>query len=310
MLPIVIAIVIGAALPVETAINSRLQKSIRSSYYASFISFFTGTILLALLLLLSHDSLFISKTFISNSPWWIWLGGIFAVVYITGNILLFPRLGAIQTVLMPIVGEILMGLLIDNFGLFSSQVYAINLWRVFGGFLVLIGIVCAVLLPHQVPKNQLSPEHSPHKNLPWQIMGIIFGGFQACQTAVNGHLGYLLHSPIKGAYLSFVIGAIFLLVVVLLQRHTLALPKNIVHEIPWWVWFGGFIGALFVLGSVYLVPIIGTGLTVIIVLFGQVIGGLVIDGFGLLGAPKTTIVPLQIVGLVVMLTGVSLIRLF
>ncbi|GKT03701.1 DMT family transporter [Furfurilactobacillus entadae] len=312
MLAITIAIAIGIALPMETAINSRLQGVLKSPYFASFMSFFMGTILLTILLRITGHSLIIAPHFIASQPWWIWLGGVLAVVYLTGNILLFPKLGGIQTVLMPILGEILMGLLIDGFGWFASTRYPITWLRLVGALLMISGIVCAVVLPDRSRKStyQRSADHPNRGRGAWQLLGIVFGGFAACQTAVNGHLGYLLHSPIQGAYVSFLIGTVLLLITVLIQNHGLRLPVGAISRHPWWIWFGGFIGALFVLGNVYLVPIIGTGLTVVIVLFGQIIGGLVVDQFGLFGAKRNPIVFLQIVGLLIMIVGVLLIKIF
>ncbi|KRL53766.1 DMT family transporter [Furfurilactobacillus rossiae] len=316
MLAITIAIAIGIALPMETAINSRLQGTLKSPYFASLMSFFMGTVLLTALLLATGRSLLIPGTFFTSHPWWIWLGGVLAVVYLTGNILLFPKLGGIQTVLMPILGEILMGLLIDNFGWFASAQHSITWLRAFGAILMIVGIVFAVVLPERARKNtfQGSAEatethHVPHRGF-WQLLGIVFGAFAAGQTAINGHLGHLLKSPIQGAYVSFLVGTFILLIVVLIQNHGLRFPVGAISHSPWWIWFGGFIGALFVLGNVYLVPIIGTGLTVVIVLFGQIIGGLIVDQFGWFGAKRNPIVPLKIIGLLIMIVGVLLIKLF
>lgn len=314
MLAITIAIAIGIALPMETAINSRLQTTLRSPYFASFISFLMGTVLLTILLLVTGHSLLMPAGFISHNPWWVWLGGVLGVVYLTGNILLFPKLGGIQTVLMPILGEILMGLLIDNFGLFGGATHSITVLRIIGAILMIAGIIFAVVLPERTRKDSYQGTAEKDTQVPyrglWQLLGVLFGTFAACQTSINGHLGHLLHSPIQGAYVSFIIGALLLLILVLIQQHSLRLPTGAITHNPWWIWFGGFIGAVFVLGNVYLVPIIGTGLTVVIVLFGQIVGGLVVDQFGLFSAKRNPIVPLQIVGLVVMVVGVMLIKVF
>ncbi len=74
-------------------------------------------------------------------PAWIWIGGICGVVFLTGNILLFPKLGGVQTVVLPVLGQILMGLTIDNFGLFYSQQTSLTAFRIAGAVLVLLGVV-------------------------------------------------------------------------------------------------------------------------------------------------------------------------
>jgi transporter family-2 protein len=76
------------------------------------------------------------------------------------------------------------------------------------------------------------------------------------------------------------------------------------------VWIGGMIGALYVLGNVYLVPVVGTGLAVVIVLVGLMAGSLMIDQFGWFASKKNPISGVQLMGLLVMIVGVVLIRVF
>ncbi len=89
------------------------------------------------------------------------------------------------------------------------------------------------------------------------------------------------------------------------MRPTLQFQRDNGHT-PWWMWLGGILGALFVLGNVYLVPI-RTGFAVIIVLIGLMIGSLLIDQFWL--ASKRTVTLLQIGGLLIMIVGVMVIRI-
>ena len=52
-----------------------------------------------------------------------------------------PKLGGVQTVVLPVLGQILMGLTIDNFGLFYSQQTSLTAFRIAGAVLVLLGVV-------------------------------------------------------------------------------------------------------------------------------------------------------------------------
>lgn len=142
----------------------------------------------------------------------------------------------------------------------------------------------------------------------WRLWGIVAGMLSASQTAINGDLGKVLHSPMQAAFISFFIGTVLLIAIVLIL-HPANRFSHTKGEHPWWMWLGGFLGALFVLGNAYLAPTIGTGLAVIIVLIGLMIGSLLIDQFGWLESRQNTITPLQVVGLLVMIGGVVLIRL-
>lgn len=75
---------------------------------------------------------------LADSPLWLFFGGPLGVAFIVGNILLFPQIGSVHTVIMPIVGQMLMGLLVDHFGLFGYEVLPISPLRLFGVLIVLV----------------------------------------------------------------------------------------------------------------------------------------------------------------------------
>ena len=94
-----------------------MKKVVGSPFISAAISFLVGSVFLAIVSAVKSHQVFPTMTFIQSNPAWIWLGGVLGAVYLTSNVLLFPRLGAIQTVVLPILGQILMGTLIDTFGL-------------------------------------------------------------------------------------------------------------------------------------------------------------------------------------------------
>jgi transporter family-2 protein len=311
MLPILLGLSIGFGLPLQTAINSKLRRIVGSPLLSSMVSFTVGTIFLAsITLILSHNLNIASTVF--KQPWWIWIGGLLGVVYLTGNIVLFPHLGSVQTVIMPVVGQLIMSMLIDNFGWFYSPQHSLNLIRIIGCALVFIGVILAVAAG-SLFKNQGSLMKVPLKKSRqffWQLAGIFTGMLSAMQTAINGHLGVVLNSAEKAALVSFVIGTVALWVIVIVREHQINLKPAFNQNYPWWIWIGGIIGALFVLENAFLVPLIGTGLAVVIVLFGMITGSLLVDHFGWLGANRILVEPIQLIGILVMLVGVVLIKLF
>jgi uncharacterized membrane protein YdcZ (DUF606 family) len=82
LLFIVIALALGAVLPMQAAINSRLAKTAGSPIMSAFVSFAVGTIALMLFLILSGQFKF---GFVSSqSPWWIWTGGLLGTFFVAG----------------------------------------------------------------------------------------------------------------------------------------------------------------------------------------------------------------------------------
>ncbi|MBS1008776.1 DMT family transporter [Leuconostoc suionicum] len=314
----ILGLVIGFGLPIQTAVNSKLRSVLGSAFNSSLVSFGVGTIFLTAVTLVTTHSLMINGSFFSTEPWWIWIGGALGVIYLTGNIVLFPKLGSVQTVIMPILGQIVMSMLIDNFGWFYSKQHDFTWFRGVGALLVLAGVFLSVSLTQLVLKQKNSPKAVASQNnesnyirLSWQFLGFLTGMLSALQTAINGHLGKVINSSLKAALISFLVGFITLLIIVLIN-HYAHKPKQAIQLVqqPWWIWIGGIIGSLFVLGNIFLVPLLGTGLVVVIVLVGQIAGSLLVDQFGWFGAKKNPISAIQLLGLLFMVGGVVLIKFF
>lgn len=85
---IVLGIIAGMMIPMQTAVNNRLNLFTRSVFTTSFYSFLTGTILLLIANLIVNPSKFTVSFFASQSFSYIWVtGGALGVIFLTGNIL-------------------------------------------------------------------------------------------------------------------------------------------------------------------------------------------------------------------------------
>lgn len=310
-----IGIAAGLLIPIQTSLNSKLRERVGSPYFASLISFSVGALVLGIMTLITQGTLFVTSEFIQSHPWWIWIGGLLGVIYLTSNILLFPKLRGVQTVIMPILGQIIMSNIIDQFGLFNSKQTSISLIKIFGLLLVILGIFFIVALDSIVRDRHTTIESNVvHNNkpliamLPWFLLGIVAGMFNASQSAINGYLGKSLHSAIQGAFYSFFVGMLVCIIVVLVTRKKLPINKKHETKAPPYIFIGGAIGALGVFGNAYLVPILGTGLTIVMILIGQLLGGVLIDQVGFLGVQKKPISIIQIIGIAIMIVGVFIIK--
>lgn len=313
MFAVLLAISIGAILAVQTAINAQLRKFVISPFLASMISFAVGVIFLTITLVSSGSSLGIPLDLLLNQPIYIWLGGIGGAIAITTNILLFPKLGSVQTTILPIFGMTLMSMFIDHNGWFNATQYSFGWNRIFGILLVLLGVLLATAI-----RSKKNEQYSPRTNKEnvrnlwiWRIVGILAGMLLAIQIAVNGQLGKVLHSSSHAALVSFFVGTITLIIIVgLKDRSYTSIKEPFKQAASWWIWIGGILGGSYVLINVFLVNQIGNGQTVVLALFGQITGSLLVQQFGLFNSLKNRIQPLQIIGLMVMIAGVFLIRIF
>ena len=304
---LLLAMLVGAIVPVQTAINTRLRQSVGSPIGATFVSFIIAVVVASVISWGASGALVPDLSTAASQPWWAWLGGFMGVMFIAGNIVLFPKLGPVQTVILPILGQVVMGLLIDRFGLFQSPRVAVGALRLVGALIVVLGI--AVVL--EVGRRPASRGTADGPTV-WLLrgFGVLMGMGSATQTAVNGHLGRALSSPVQAGQISLVVGLLLLFAMsVLLSGPRRALASGVAPG-PWWMWLGGVLGAFFVFGGAALSPILGTGTTVIAALVGNILCGQVLESLGVgTGGRRALPTEYRLTGLAVVLVGVGMVRL-
>ena len=309
---IILGFLAGVGLPIQTSVNTRLRKKVGSPYNASLVSLVVALLFLSALLLITGQGLHIPLAQLLNEPAWIWIGGICGLVFLTGNILLFSKLGGVQTVVLPVLGQILMGLIIDNFGLFYSQKTPLSVFRIAGAVMVILGVVLVSMAKENKTASEKLQKSESTTLWIWRAFGIFAGMLSATQIAVNGYLGKVVGSPIKASAISFTVGIIFLAIICIVLHFKNGKSESFKNESaknPWWMWIGGILGGLYILANVYLSRIVGTGMTVIILLIGSTTGGILVDHFGMFESPKKPINAQKILGVLIMILGAAAIKL-
>jgi transporter family-2 protein len=305
----------GFLLSNQTPINSKLGSVLGSPFRSSFISFSIGTIFLAIVAIvieMSGNGFPDVAEIFTTQPLWIWLGGILGVIYLTSNILLFPRLGAVQTLLLPMLGQILMSVAIDTFGFFNMTKVPLTWNKILGVLILLLGAFFIVVIANWAEaKKEEETDVATEKEdglIFWRVWGILIGALSASQVTINGELGHIMKSPVVASLTSFVIGTILIFFVVLFKEKTFVPKEAKLSAQPKWIFLGGLFGALYVLGSTVLVPTIGAGLTVLIGIFGMMIGTILVTQFGFWHSPQKNVNKFQITGIILMFLGIVLIK--
>src|SRR6185312_2923510 len=101
-----LAIGAGVSFVFQQAVNANLRTEIGSPWWAGFISYLGGTIVM-LVVALSLREPWISKETLERSHLISWSGGIFGAIYIAISILLVPRLGAAMVIALLVAGQML-----------------------------------------------------------------------------------------------------------------------------------------------------------------------------------------------------------
>jgi len=130
----------GVALPVQFGINAQLSSWLDSPVRAAFVSFLTGTIILAAAAALVFKPM-PSLSRLGHAPWWVWVGGAFGAFYVAGSIVAAPRLGAATLIAAIVAGQSIASVLVDHFGWVGFEPKPVSAGRLAGMALVGAGVV-------------------------------------------------------------------------------------------------------------------------------------------------------------------------
>jgi len=131
LLFLALALCVGGLLPIQGAINAHLGKSLNHPLQATFISFFGAIILLVILLMAFNPSL-PSITQLKSTPAFYFTGGIYGVIFVTTILVLAPRIGIANTLVATIIGQLIVSVALDHFGVFGLQRLPVNGLRLLG----------------------------------------------------------------------------------------------------------------------------------------------------------------------------------
>ncbi len=296
----------GIGMPMQTSINAQLGKRIGSPFTAAMINFMVGLAALLIVTLIWERSLLIPVEELFAAPPWVMMGGVFAVIFVTGNILLMPRIGSVQTAILPALGQIIMGTLIDTFGWFNSAQKDMTWIRTLGIILVFCGVLIVILSKSGGIKAAATNGGNQVRNVwLWRLFGVMVGMCMASQTAVNSHLGMVVESRLFAAVVNFTVGLSLLIILHFILLKTKG-PGVKDGKAPKWILCGGLFGVLFVVGNIITAQTLGTGMAVVILLTGLMIGGLIVDQFGLFRSRQRPVGMREIAGVAVMVAGAAL----
>jgi transporter family-2 protein len=79
-------------------------------------------------------------------------------------------------------------------------------------------------------------------------------------------------------------------------------------DTPWFYYVGGFCGFAVILAAAFVLPRIGAGPAVALMVLGQGIAALAIDHFGMLGVPREPVSLARFAGFALIVVGVALLR--
>jgi len=226
------------------------------------------------------------------------------------------------------LGQILMGILIDVLGLLCVTPIPLNLPRIGGCILVIVGIILVYRASNQ---NDLQGRHfrsiSSARKIRLALLALAAGMGSAIQAPTNTALAGITGN-IEASFFSFLGGVIFFAVILILRRlgfarrtaagnstagysemDTASETQTPKRRIRPWMLTGGVYGASVVLFTIIATPNLGVALVLGLSMIGQLAGGLTVDTLGLLQAKRFPLVPRRLIGILLVTAGVILIAI-
>jgi transporter family-2 protein len=136
---LLLTLVMGAMLPIQAALNGKLMRTFGHPVIGATISFLTGTI--ALLIYAATIRAGFSLSLARETQWYHWVGGLIGAVYVTGIIVVIPKLGAGLAFALIVSGQLLMSVLMDHYGWLGLPVHPVSWTKVLGILLLAAGVL-------------------------------------------------------------------------------------------------------------------------------------------------------------------------
>jgi transporter family-2 protein len=308
MFYLIMGIAIGMFFPIQASISARLSSYSKTPLTASLTAFSLGTVIL-LIINLIVDPAGITTGIDFSYPLYVFIGGaITGVGFNLANIILFSKLGASITTLVTVTGQMIVGILIDHFGWFGVPANPISITTALGVVIMIFAISLAQ--PKKKKDSAVESEEKKDSKITWITLGVLAGFLPPLQTAINGKLRVATGSLLGATFISFFVGTIILITLILITQRRLEIPMYDTQKnrIPIWVYMGGIFGIFILTGNIVLLPVLGSVLTTMIFLLGQMIMALTIDQFGMFNLQKRKIDSRRIATLVLMIIGIIFVK--
>ncbi len=137
------------------------------------------------------------------------------------------------------------------------------------------------------------------------VLTALVGGLIALQAPINSQLGRAV-GTFQGAFVSFAIGTVLLLVIAALAGGGLGGIAD-AQGGPWWIFIGGLLGAAYVTTVLVAVRTLGAGGVTAATIAGQLTLSLAVDRFGWFGVEPQPLTATRVAGVALLAAGTWLV---
>jgi bacterial/archaeal transporter family-2 protein len=134
------AVLLGIVLTTQVATNALLGKELANEYIPAAVNMAIGLVATTILTW-SLTSEWPTREILRAAPWYSWMaGGLMGTIYLTGTILLAPKLGAGELVGLVVAGQLIFSVLLDHFGWIGFVQHSASPARLAGCALMIGGV--------------------------------------------------------------------------------------------------------------------------------------------------------------------------
>jgi len=263
----------GILIAAQSRVNGGLSTALGNSTEAAVYSFSSGFLVLNIIALANpkvrHGIRRIIQGVKSGAlPVWRLSAGIMGGIFVAIQTFTVPILGVALLSVVMIAGQTLASLIVDQIGITGGGKQPITMRRVLAAVITIIAVLVAVW--EEIQLANISP-------IP--VVVVFVGGFMiGVQRALNGQINDISGQSFSTTWLNFFMGTSTLLILLIINtargNEIVGLPTS-----PWWIYWGGTIGVLYIASSSVIVAKIGVLSFTLFATGGQLIGSLIFDLF-------------------------------
>jgi len=142
----------GIALSAQSSINGTFSRK-AGTIETTFLTFLTGLMFLTIIIIFFGHGNVLG---ILTAPKWQLSAAFLGTAYLLLSVIAVPRIGVVATNIAGIIGQLAVGMIIDNFGWFDSLVISLN-WK---RMLALLFMIIALYFIYQGNKRSNAEPNS------------------------------------------------------------------------------------------------------------------------------------------------------
>ena len=258
----------------QSRMNGQLALETGSGIEAALFSFGSGLVLLFVLLALRPSTRaglgrIIAAVRLRELRWWQVLGGLLGAYFVAVQSFAVPAVGVALFLVAVVAGQSGNSLVVDRIGLGPAGKQAITGVRVLSSVLAVLAVGVAV-------SGRFG---SGSTSLIALVLAISAGAGIAIQAAINGRVARQAGDPMSATLVNFVVGTVGLLGAFFVINVVGDGETGALLGAPWWAYFGGAVGVVFIGIAVWVVPVVGVLVFAVTNIAGQMVGALALDAF-------------------------------